>query len=284
MKDIFWVLAFIIILGGAVTAYQYIAVPKDSLVEQSIPDSIDRVDRGIPIIRHPVPVAPAIPESEILPDTQQEQEEQVIESTSPVPIEKIPSLPVLDKSDTLILETLVKLVEQDIFGSLFNIDEIIQRFVVTIDNLPRKSMPRKHLTTQPISGLFLIAKEKGEIYLQVNNFKRYLPLVKLTESVNVDQLVSIYIHFYPLFQQAYEELGYPSGYFNDRLIEVIDHLLSMPKVTQPVKLIRPRILYRYADPDLERLSSGQKILIRIGPDNADRIKKQLRKVRELLTQ
>ncbi len=284
MKDIFWVLAFIIILGGAVAAYQYIAVPKDSLVEQSIPDSIDRVDRGIPIIRHPVPVAPAIPESENLPDTKQEQEEQVIEAASPVQIEKIPSLPVLDKSDTHILEALVELVEQDIFRSLFNIDKIIQRFVVTIDNLPRKTMPRKYLTAQPISGLFLIAKENGELYLQVNNFKRYLPLVKLTESVNVDQLVSIYIRFYPLFQQAYEELGYPSGYFNDRLIEVIDHLLSMPKVTQPVKLIRPRILYRYADPDLERLSSGQKILIRMGPDNADRIKKQLRKVRELLTQ
>ncbi|MEE9411600.1 MAG: DUF3014 domain-containing protein, partial [Methylococcales bacterium] len=122
------------------------------------------------------------------------------------------------------------------------------------------------------------------LYLQVNDFKRYLPLVKLTESVNVDQLVSIYIRFYPLFQQAYEELGYPSDYFNDRLIEVIDHLLSSPRVTQPIKLIRPRILYRYADPDLEKLSSGQKILIRMGPDNADRIKKQLRKVRELLTQ
>ena len=281
MKDIFWILAFIIILGGAVAAYQYITVPNDSLVALPIPDSIDR---GIPIIRHPVPVAPAIPESENLPDTKKEQVEQVIDAASPVQVEKVPALPGLDKSDTLILEALVKLVEHDIFRSFFNMDEIIQRFVVTIDNLPRKTMPRKYLTTQSISGLFLITKEKGELYLQVNDFKRYLPLVKLTESVNVDQLVSIYIRFYPLFQQAYEELGYPSDYFNDRLIEVIDHLLSSPRVTQPIKLIRPRILYRYADPDLEKLSSGQKILIRMGPDNADRIKKQLRKVRELLTQ
>ena len=39
----------------------------------------------------------------------------------------------------------------------------------------------------------------------------------------------VYERLYPLFQQAYEDLGYPGKYFNDRLVEVIDHLLQTPE-------------------------------------------------------
>ena len=78
-----------------------------------------------------------------------------------------------------------------------------------------------------------------------------------------------------LFQQAYEGLGYPSQYFNDRLVEVIDHLLATPDVTGPIQLARPSVMYVYADPALEGLSSGQKTLLRMGPQNAAAIKAKL---------
>ena len=47
--------------------------------------------------------------------------------------------------------------------------------------------------------------------------------------------VALYARLYPLFQQAYEELGYPGRYFNDRLVEVIDDLLATPEPTGPVR-------------------------------------------------
>jgi len=37
--------------------------------------------------------------------------------------------------------------------------------------------------------------------------------------VDAKKLVSVYVHLYPLFQQAYVGLGYPDGYFNDRLVQ-----------------------------------------------------------------
>ena len=86
-----------------------------------------------------------------------------------------------------------------------------------------------------------------------------------------------------MFQQSYQTLGYPDGYFNDRLIEVIDHLLATPVVKDPIRLIQPKALYLFADPALEALSAGRKILIRTGPTNAERIKKILREYRTLLT-
>ena len=97
--------------------------------------------------------------------------------------------------------------------------------------------------------------------------------------MRTDQLVAFYLYYYPLIQTAYEDLGYPSAYFNDRLIDVIDQLLRTPVTSGQIRLVRPRVLYKYADPDLEALSAGQKVLIRIGPHNASRVKKKLRELR-----
>ncbi len=77
-------------------------------------------------------------------------------------------------------------------------------------------------------------------------------------------------------------LGYPKGYLNDRVVEVIDHLLDTPTVEGPIRLLRPHVLYTFSDPALEALSSGQKMLLRIGDDHAARVKQALRQFRTLI--
>ena len=60
---------------------------------------------------------------------------------------------------------------------------------------------------------------------------------------------------------------------------------SAPVPTGPIKLVQPKILYRFVDPELQKLSAGQKIMIRVGPENANRLKQVLRRLRrELLGQ
>ena len=103
-------------------------------------------------------------------------------------------------------------------------------------------------------------------------------MVAVISHMDMKQLGAIYIHYYPLFQESYQNLGYPNGYFNDRLVEVIDHLLATPDVPGPVKLVVPHVLYEYADPDLQSRSSGQK-LIRMGADNAKKVKAKLSEIR-----
>ncbi|RPJ48250.1 MAG: DUF3014 domain-containing protein, partial [Betaproteobacteria bacterium] len=75
------------------------------------------------------------------------------------------------------------------------------------------------------------------------------------------------------------ELGYPKGHFNDRLVAVIDHLLEAPELKTPVALVRPKVLYLYADPELEARSAGQKMLMRMGAEHAGRVKTTLREIR-----
>jgi hypothetical protein len=86
----------------------------------------------------------------------------------------------------------------------------------------------------------------------------------------------------PLFQQAYTELGYPDGDFNERLIEVIDSLLAAPEIHEPLRLIKPEAFYLLTNPDLEALPAGQKVLLRMGPDNARRVKVKLQEIRAAL--
>jgi len=47
--------------------------------------------------------------------------------------------------------------------------------------------------------------------------------------------------------------------------------------------VQPKVFYVYADPKLEALSAGQKILLRMGSANAEQIKAKLREIRQALT-
>jgi hypothetical protein len=155
----------------------------------------------------------------------------------------------------------------------------VRNVVVTIDNLPRKKVAIQMRPLKPTSGELVVAAG-GEPTLSPDNAERYAALMNVVKNADVAQVVSVYRHFYPLFQQAYVNLGYPDGYFNDRLVEVIDHLLATPEVTGPIKLTQPSVFYQFADPSLEERSSGQKLMIRLGPENAALVKQKLRELRK----
>lgn len=97
------------------------------------------------------------------------------------------------------------------------------------------------------------------------------------------KLVAVYARFYPLFQRAYQDLGYPDGYFNSRLVAIIDHLRAVLEIEGPLALTQPHVLYEFADPDLELRSAGHKIMLRMGMDNAAKIKAKLREIRSEVT-
>ena len=86
-----------------------------------------------------------------------------------------------------------------------------------------------------------------------------------------------------MFQRAYEDLGYPQKSFNDRLVAVIDHLLQTPRVPRPLALVRPKVFWEFADPNLEALSAGQKLMLRLGPENQTIVERKLRELRTLIT-
>ena len=136
-----------------------------------------------------------------------------------------------------------------------------------------------------LPGVFIAAagSEEDTYVLSPDNYSRYDALVGMLASADKDAIVQTYRRYYPLLQQAYVNLGYPDGYLNDRVVAVIDHLLATPQPQGPIRLVRPNVLYQFEDPELEALSSGSKLLLRMGPDNAARVKQALRELRDRLT-
>ena len=202
--------------------------------------------------------------------------------TGPVPASTAP-LPALDDSDGQVAAALASLAGGDQLRGVLVPGRIIARIVATIDALPRhEGIGVFMLPAQPPKGAFLTTDGSGGTVMAADNADRYAPYLKLVENTDPKALVSWYVHAYPLFQEAYRQLGYPRGYFNDRLVAVIDDLLAAPDLAQPATLQRSKSYFVYADPALESLSTGQKMLLRIGPANEARVKAKLRVIRASL--
>lgn len=191
-------------------------------------------------------------------------------------------LPALEQSDDLVKDRLSALIGSETFRTLFVPKAIIQRVVVTVDNLPKRRLPQRYFPFHPVDGRFRVAGPEDSQVISPNNYRRYTPYVKLAEAVDVHKLVALYRYLYPLFQSAYRDLGFPQGNFNDRVIRVIDDMLDAPDLHGPVKVVQPGVFYKFADPSLEARSAGQKILLRMGPDNAAKVKSRLRALRDAL--
>jgi len=199
---------------------------------------------------------------------------------APPPADQLPSL---QQSDTAMRNALAGMFGSQTLMKLFHMDGIIRRFVVTVDNLPRKTAAVRLWPVQPVDGVFRTSGSDDTLTVSAENAARYTPYVRAAEMVDSKALVGLYVKFYPLFQQAYQDLGYPNGYFNDRLVAVIDDMLEAPEVEGPIALTQPHILYQFADPALESESAGHKMLLRMGTDNEERVKAKLREIRKELT-
>jgi hypothetical protein len=253
-KKVIWASAAIVALAliGAVYYYKYYgAVP-------------------------PTPVAPAPVRPPATPP--QAAAEPAIRNPIPEAADAKP-LPPLKESDRDVRAAL-----NDVFGAKtvaeFLVPEnIVRHIVVTVDNLPRKKVAVELRPVKPTPGATAVSTQGDVTTLGTANFERYAPLIKVVQSTDVGTITAVYFRLYPLFQQAYEDLGYPGQYFNDRLVEVIDDLLRTPDITGPLEVRQPKVFYEYADPKLEALSAGEKLLLRMGPSNEAIMKAKLRELR-----
>jgi hypothetical protein len=251
MKKAFGWLVVLVVAGVAALIYHRTRTVEPPV---SAPLAEAPAQSAEPAIRHPLPQDPAAP-----------------------------PLPALNESDEAIAAGLAGL-WGDAARELFKTTGFIHRVVATVDNLPRAKIAMRVMPVNPAPGLFRTLGNGADYTVRPDNAARYAPYVQLVRAANTEALVGLYVKFYPLFQQAYEELGYPGAYFNDRLVEVIDHLLAAPDMPVDVKFVQPKVFYEFADRDLEARSAGQKIMMRIGRENAALVKAKLGEIRSAITE
>jgi hypothetical protein len=233
------------------------------------------------------PVASEAPEQTgpRYPLTPPDQTESIDEDPEP--------LPALADSDDYFKLSIGENFGSDALSMLVN-SALIEKFVATVDNLPRRELAERIRPVHRTSGTLAVDPlENGEadngdegnreeFYLSRANYSRYDLFVVVAADADPEVIAAVYRRFYPLFQETYVSLGYPEGYFNDRVVAAIDNLLQTPEPDEPILLVRPHVLYKFADADLEARSSGQKLLLRMGSNHAATIKQALRRLRPLI--
>jgi hypothetical protein len=233
------------------------AAPPPQIAAQPAPTPLPSSTPQAPAIRHPIPAQTAKP--------------------------RAAPLPPLNHSDALMVAALNRLIGHPAVARFLVPKNVIRRIVVTVDNLPRAKVSAHLRPVKATPGQTIVDRQGGVTTLSSRNFARYTPFVAVVSRINVKALARLYFRLYPLFQQAYESLGYPHKYFNDRLVQAIDSMLATPTLSAPVDLVRPHVFWQFANPQLEALPAGQKLLIRMGPRNAAVIEAKLRQFRALIT-
>jgi hypothetical protein len=255
-KAIWWSAGIVIAAAIAIGVYYRYYSPAPAAPPPHPAVTPQAAAPPVPAIQHPIP-----------PEAEQQQA----------------PLPPLDQSDPLVRESLTGLLGKPAVVKFLVPHEIVRDVVVTVDNLPRKKVAAELRPVQPTAGDTGVDTQAGQTILSDQNYARYAPAMQVVSAMDPKALAAVYFRLYPLFQQAYENLGYPGKYFNDRMVLAIDSLLATPDVPGPIYLVRPKVFYQFSDPKLEALPAGQKLLIRMGPQNAAVIKQKLQQFRAVIT-
>jgi hypothetical protein len=189
-----------------------------------------------------------------------------------------------------VTDALTRLLGRDAVLGFLATTDFPRRAVATLDSLGRDHAPVAAWPVLPARGRFVAEDAGSSQVIAARNALRHAPFVGFVASLDAEEVVDLYGRMYPLLQQAYRELGFGHRSLHARVLEVIDLLLATPDPVQPPEITltevrgpvpseRPWTRYEYADASLQRLSAGQKILLRVGAGNRKVLKDKLRELR-----
>lgn len=219
----------------------------------------------------------------------------VYEEPEPVPAPE--PLPELNQSDSAVLAALQGL-SVDGLSQLLISEEILRKFVRAVNSVEEGILVTDYRPLVSPQGALLVdsfqvpltsgelgqTQEVEQFRISEKNYQRYDLYVHVLSLLNSDALVTVYKRFYPLLNQAYQDMGMTKGSFHSVMIRAIDHLLAAPDARRDINLLRPKVYYEFADPALENLPPTHKLMLRMGPAHSEQVKTTLRSLRAKLLQ
>ena len=217
------------------------------------------------------------PEQVVEPEVTLPPQREQIEPEQVEPVEPEVTLPPLSQSDTEIKEAVSNYLSNQAVKLLAD-DDVIRRTVVYVDNLAKGKVAENHApVVKPQDGFSVI--DDDIIITDPNSYERYTPYVAMFDTMSTAQVVRLYDQYKPLFEEAYEEIGYEGDAFNGTLTDAIDELLATPIPDTALPLVKNSVTYKYAYVEWEQLSSAQKQFLRMGPENMKKVKKRLEEIK-----
>lgn len=202
----------------------------------------------------------------------------------PLPSRPRIELPTLSDSDAPIKALANELSPEGTLLALLVPDSILLKVVRMIIALDEHSVvkdyrpltsPEHGLLVQPINEV--LDPDLGPRYrLDARNYARYTAHVDLLAKLDMTRMAQLYHDFYPLLEQAYQQYGVDRGSFYKVTLRALDHVLEVPIRDESPILIQPKVFFEYQDPLVEKRTSIDKLLMRMGPENTQRVQAQLR--------
>lgn len=192
-----------------------------------------------------------------------------------------PAVPELNDSDNDLLSQLQELSSLKNIVAWSDAQDLARRFVVLVYNLAEGEVAHRYLPLNSPSP-FRAAGSGASLRMSPASYARYDVYADAFAAMDAKRAVSIYQFFWPALKAAFAELGEPRKSLHSEGLKAIDHLLQTPEISGDIKLIQPSVFYKYADPSLERLSSAQKQMLRLGPRNSALVKNKLKEIKALL--
>lgn len=199
-------------------------------------------------------------------------------------------LPALGESDEVLLGEIETLSSSDELAESMAREDLVRKTVRAIAAMQEGALvnkyrpvegPREPFVAEPV-GQPANADDPQKYRLSQETYKRYDPYVETLMHVQPADLAALYNRYYPLLEEAFAEQGVDKGSFREVTLEAIDQMLAAPTIEEEILLVHPSVMYKFADPDLEALPGGQKLMIRMGPENARKVKNMLRHLRTAL--
>lgn len=271
-----------ILLGLALVAAVLLAVNFWPPSEPRVPDRELKPLQPLPAPEEPLqPPAPVPDEGDVEPvvEAAPAVDDPVDEPSEAQPVER-PALPALDESDAFVrAQTSPACLP---LGWMVA-DNLVRRAAVLVENASRGELPPKRGGLLPPLGAFPVRQEGERFFMDASGYPRFDPYLDQLEAIDPERLAGCIRLLDPLLDQALNELGHSDGP-QAGIATVIDRILAVPEPIEvgDVELVQPKVLFLYADPRLESLSSLQKQVLRMGPDNTRRLKAYVTRLRPLL--
>ena len=176
-------------------------------------------------------------------------------------------LPLLNESDPWVREEL-----QDLALPWLAETELVRTAATVLENASRGEVPRKFLQFLAPGGKFQVRRAGSRFQVNAQSYERYTPFVETLEQLEPGRAAKMFRMIEPLLGEAVTELGETGVSPRELAFDALGVALETPRVDAQAVLRQPKVMYTYADDDLESLKPLQKQLLRMGPQNLQRIR------------
>jgi hypothetical protein len=189
----------------------------------------------------------------------------------------------LDESDDIVREEASELSNTTHWQTWLGTQQSIRKFVQFMENVSRGKVPHKYFKFLAPSGQMTVDEMPNKEYsLDSKSYKRYNQFANTIDSLDTEALVYTYTMLKPFIETAWDEMKTPGQSFDEVVLKAIKQVQTAPAIREEIRLIRPSVMYKFADTRLEQLNAVSKQMLRMGPRNTRIIQKKLDAIEILL--